>query len=290
MRAWKQWVRPRAVSLKNAFLYRARFQLDVRLRAITGTGRRVVTYATYAGLANRLRAHFIAAAIADLTGRELVPVWLSTKELASDGSDVLANAPTLEDRRLLRTRPVRMLSCADGAHLVKRARMHSSSVLALDFDAQWISIRDARATLGRTAPVSIAVRGAIDDEANQIMSGWRGRTLAVHIRQTDFVSHTPFARSVAEFEAEISRRPTGYSTLLIASDGPVVLSTTTRDRFEHVQVIQPTLARTEPGVAPEAMAHVLALARADDFIGSPMSSFSELVSAIRDAVVTVVPT
>jgi hypothetical protein len=281
------------VRIKNELLLDARYLLfDPRLRTLAASpdAGGYVTYVTYAGLANRLRAHYLAACIANRLGRRLVPLWMSTKELASDGADVFA--ASFEANHTLAYARYDRLRIDDHVQrdLAQISAGGKRRLLVVDYDAQWVPLAKATALFARDTPVELPIRAEVVDAANTLVRTFERPILAVHIRQADFLTHTPFARPMSYFEGQIERaleRRDDYRTLLVASDDAVQLNARVTSRFRHVGVLTPAFSRSELGVAPEALVHAFAIAAGSDFIDSPQSSFSELIEALRRELVVV---
>jgi hypothetical protein len=216
---------------------------------------------------------------------------MPTKELASDGRDVFGSVMPRGGGARRKPHRIAMADLAP-ATLPAGLATHAGHLIVLDFDAQWVPIAEARRALSNTEPVTVPVCADVIAAADRIAARLVGPALAVHVRQTDFVTHTPFAKPMSHFTnriAEAIERRVGppFRTLLVASDDRVVIDAQLAARFERVTTLTPTYSRTQRGVATEALAQLLALARSDEFIGSPHSSFSELVVALRDHTVTI---
>jgi hypothetical protein len=250
-----------------------------------------VTYRVYAGLGNRLRAHYLSELIARQLGRVVAPVWIETSQLMSNGLDIF---PRASSKTRQKTFPY--FVCLKGKELsdptVLNPEHYRSKLIVLDFDAQWIPFKKSGALIKDVDAVEFCFRKEVFRARDEICATLERPLLAVHIRQTDFVTHTANAKSSSYFESlVISRVPHSrknpFKTLLIASDGDACLSPDIKRKFRSVVTLTPSFSRRERGVAAEALAHLLVLAAADDFIGSPQSSFSEFVYELRAG--TIVP-
>jgi hypothetical protein len=278
-----------AVRLKNEILLALRYGSDPRFRRLASSyvACGYVTYAVSAGLANRLRAHYLACVLARASGRTVVPIWLPTKELASDGNDVFPQAFIAEGELPIQARLVRVSNLQELPRVLRESIGH---LLVLDFDAQWQSIEASRRSMNVTEPIVFAVRDKIVADAGAIRSQLTHGYISVHVRQGDFLTHTGFAKPLDYFEDQIIATRKCFpaaESLLVASDEPLSLSPAIAGLFAKTVVLTPRYKRTEQGVAPEALSHLVALANATEFIPSPMSSFSELVLAMRSSLVRV---
>jgi hypothetical protein len=277
------------VRLKNEFLLALRYGHDPRFRrlACSDAAGRYVSYAVSAGLANRLRSHYLASIVARATGRTVFPIWLATKELASDGHDIFPQS--LPTRSQTRPFDARLISATKlMQELPSVLRDDEDRVLMLNFDAQWQPFEESRNLLGATEPVVVQVDDKIVADARRIVATLGDSYISVHVRQGDFLTHTGFAKPLAYFEEHVRaarQRSPAAECLLIASDEDVSVSPPIAALFAKTVVLTPTFKRTEHGVAAEALAHLLALAEATEFVPSPMSSFSEFVLALRSRLI-----
>jgi hypothetical protein len=171
-------------------------------------------------------------------------------------------------------------------------KQNPRTIVILNSDLQWISIADAQRRFDQRDPITLRFLPEIVATADEIVAAMPPPFISVHIRQTDFVTHTPHARATAYFFEQVTsilKRSDGPRprSLLISSDDDVVVPQHVTEQFELVRILQPRFSRTEAGAAPEAMSHILTLAAGTDFVPSPMSSFSELVEAIRSGTIVV---
>jgi hypothetical protein len=250
-----------------------------------------VTYRVYAGLGNRLRAHYLSELLARQLGRVVAPVWIETGQLMSNGLDIFPRASSKTRHKIFP-----YFICLKGKDLCDPAVLnpehYQSKLVVLDFDAQWIPFKKSSALMKDVDAVEVCFRKEVFRARDEICARLERPFLAVHIRQTDFVTHTANSKSINYFESLILSRvlhikKDPFKTLLIASDEEVCVSPDIERKFRSVVTLTPSFSRRERGVAAEALAHLLVLAVADDFIGSPQSSFSEFVCELRAG--TIVP-
>lgn len=296
MQSIKRLIPPALVQLKHELVLELRCQADPRFRALVSSPEAggLITYFASGGLANRLRAHHLTSLLGAQWGRKVVPVWLRTKELASDGSDIFPKVTHASsgDRRLSYHKiSIKTLNERGLASDTTKDRL-----VVLDVKAQWVEIDRARTMVGSAAPVSFQFTDGVLRATNAIEQELGRPAVAVHMRQTDFRGTSPYlsvpwAKPAAYFEDKIlevlaAAGAKTFHTLLVASDEHPKLQSNVTARFAKVVVLTPKFGRADNGVAPEALSHLLALARADEFIGSPNSSFSEFVEALRRGTVT----
>jgi hypothetical protein len=278
--------------MKNEIIYRARYSMDHNFLALCHApdAGLIITYRAYAGMANRFRAHYLAELMGQKIGRNVFPAWIETDHLRSNGFDIFNGLPrrmatlSLPSYCLLGLNHIRT-----GAY-IEIARRNSNRLIVLSFDAQWMQFNASRSLMDANCPVKFPFREDVLSSAYSLVGELRRPYLAVHIRQTDFLSHTNHGKSPAYFEGQIAmrvneRRQDRFKTLLVASDSLVHISAETRAKFEHVVVLTPTLRRRQHGVAKQALTHLLALAAADAFVESPKSSFSEFILALRRGII-----
>jgi len=247
----------------------------------------IVTYRVYAGMCNRFRAHYLAELVAQKIGRSVFPAWIETRLFASDGFDILDGIPSKMAGFSLPNYCLLGLNHIISGAYVEMAQRNVNRLIVLDFDAQWINFNASRSTIDTNFPVKFPIREDVLATARSLIAELSRPCLAVHIRQTDFLE---IGKPMNYFEKRImelinERQQDRFKTLLIASDDLVDLSTETQGQFEHVFVLTPTFSRWQIGVAKEALTHLLVLAAADAFIGSPKSSFSEFVQALRQGMI-----
>jgi hypothetical protein len=279
--------------LREADYVRA-YILDKRFRAL---GRpenrgRYLTYFCYAGLANRFRSHFAASLVARETNRHVVPIWIQTMHLRSDATDVFEQDWSGSQGGF----PHRYVGLGASSILSGEFRSlaeGTQQLVVLKFDVQWLPISQVSNLLGPKQAVEFRFRSDLVNTARELIASLARPYLAVHIRQTDFLTNKSNYKPMSRYETEIltavkkrSAMP-GYRTLLVASDDNVSISPSISALFEKVVMLNPEKGRQEPGVAGEALVHLLSLGKADGFIGTPRSSFSEFAEAIRSGSVAV---
>jgi hypothetical protein len=248
----------------------------------------LISYMAYAGLGNRLRAHNLAARVGELTGRRVASVWMANSHLMSNASDVLE----LRDVNFNSGSPAKgqspryaLIDASDvkSGRFYEIADKNRDRLVVMTSAAQWVSFQRGVELTRRARPAHIPIRSTISAGAAAMVASIPRPYLAVHIRQTDFITHTGQAQDMDYFERLIRSAAThrSFKTLLIASDDALSVTAPTRSLFEQVIILRPSFSRGEEGAAPEAMEHLLVLMDADEFIPSPHSSFSELVLAQR---------
>jgi hypothetical protein len=280
-------------ALREANYTRA-YLFDKRFRALCRPENRgrYLTYFCYAGLANRFRSHFAASLVAREINRQVFPIWIETMHLRSDATDVFEQEWSGSPGGL----PHRYVGL--GASSIMNGGFRSLAegtrqLLVLEFDLQWLPIDDIKNLLGPKENVEFQFRSDLVKTANELIASVSRPYLAVHIRQTDFATNKSNYKPISYYETEILtavQRPAGiskYRTLLVASDDRVSISPSILELFENVVILNPEKGRRESGVAGEALIHLLSLGRADGFIGTPRSSFSEFAEAIRSGSVSV---
>jgi hypothetical protein len=264
------------------------YVFDERFRALGKPENcgRYLSYFCYAGLANRFRSHFAASLVARELNRLVIPIWIETIHLRSDGRDIFEQEWSQFSGGL----PHRYVGL--GASSIMGGGFRSlanqlQNLIVLNFDVQWLSIAEARSGLGRKDAVEFNFRSELVNLARDLVRSLVRPYLAIHIRQTDFVTNTNNSKPMTYYETEITKaveRVCGglkFRTLLVASDDHVNISPAVSELFENVVVLLPEKGRRESGVAAEALIHLLSLSAADGFIGTPRSSFSEFAEAIR---------
>ncbi len=256
----------------------------------SSTAGSTISYLAYAGLGNRLRSHYLASRIGQLTGRKIGIVWMGNPHLMSDGSDLFTEQHSHLHTELRRCRYA-LLSMRDirSGEYRRIAAEQQNRLLVLGTEAQWTPFQEAARLTPEASTVYLDIRNAVHEVADAIIAGLPRPYIGVHIRQTDFVTPIGNAQSLRYFEQQIvnAASVTSYRTLVIASDDIVYLSKAVESRFEKVVTIRPTLRRDQIGVASEAMSHILVLMQADEFIPSPYSSFSEFVIAEHNGLIKI---
>jgi hypothetical protein len=268
--------------------YTRAYMFDKRFQALCKPENRgrYLTYFCYAGLANRFRSHFAACLVAREVDRQVFPIWIPTLHLRSDASDVF------EQQRLGSQGGLPHSYVGLGASSILDGGFRflaeaSQQLIVLKFDLQWVSIDDVKSVLGLNKNVEFQFRPDLVNLAKALIASVSRPYLAVHIRQTDFVTSTTNSKPMSYYETEILtavERRVGipkYRTLLIASDDRVNISLSILELFENVVILNPEKRRQEAGVAGEALVHLLSLGVADGFVGTPRSSFSEFAEAMR---------
>jgi len=255
-----------------------------RILKTCGEANAYVSYKAYAGLGNRIRAHYTATLLARRLERAVHVAWLPSPHLQSDGSDIFASGSSLPSGpgRISR---IRTLSLSDlhGRLMRDDLKMLRDSAVVLDYDCQWNPLDSPVNRLLGSGDCTIAVRQEILDEAAAIAAALPRPVLGMHIRRGDFAMYA--LSSSDDYYVDAIRAIGGadaYSSILVATDEDGPLDNRIAAGFQAHRVLVPLVGRDSLGVAPEALAHLLALARTDAFIGTPKSSFSELIEAIRD--------
>jgi hypothetical protein len=281
-------------ALREADYTRA-YMFDRRFRTLGKPENRgrYLTYFCFAGLANRFRSHFAASLVARITNRQMVPIWIETMHLRSDATDVFEQDWSQYQAGGFPHRYVGL-----GASSIMSGEFRSLAediqrLVVLKFDLQWLSIRDIKNALLPKENVEFRFRSDLVNMANELIASLGRPYLAVHIRQTDFLTNKDNYKPMSYYETEILsavQRRAGapkYRTLLVASDDHTSISASILELFENVVVLNPEKGRQEPGVAGEALIHLLSLGTADGFIGTPRSSFSEFAEVMHSGAVVV---
>src|SRR5438067_2250185 len=75
--------------------HRRIYLADASFRALASHERssEFVSYFCYAGLANRLRSHFVASILAQKLGRQLLPIWIPTSHLNARAGEIFNTMP-----------------------------------------------------------------------------------------------------------------------------------------------------------------------------------------------------
>ncbi len=184
-------------ALREADYIRA-YMLDKRFRALCRPENRgrYLTYFCYAGLANRFRSHFAASLIAREINRHVVPIWIQTMHLGSDATDVFEQDWSGSQGGF----PYRYVGL--GASSVMSGEFRSlakrtQQLVVLKFDLQWLPISDISNVLGPKEAVEFRFRSDLVNIAKELIASLARPYLAVHIRQTDFLTnkdnYSPYA-------------------------------------------------------------------------------------------------
>jgi hypothetical protein len=274
--------------------YTRAYMFDKRFRALCRPENRsrYLTYFCYAGLANRFRSHFAASLVAREINRQVFPIWIPTLHLMSDATDVFEQ-DWLGSQGGFPGSYVGLEASSIMGGGFRSLAAATQQLIVLKFDLQWVPIDDVKNVLGPQKNVEFQFRPGLVKMAKELIGSVSRPYLAVHIRQTDFATHTNNYKPMSYYEAEILtavQRRAGipkYRTLLVASDDRVNISPSILELFENVVILNPEKGRREAGVAGEALVHLLSLGMADGFIGTPRSSFSEFAEAMRTGSVVV---
>ena len=279
--------------LREADYVRA-YLLDARFRGLCKpeNSARYVTYFCYAGLANRFRSHFAASIVAREMNRQVVPIWLRTMHLESDGSDIFEDNISVAPGGIPRGYVgLPASSVIDGGF--RSLDKGAQKLIVLNLGSQWLPIREVSDALSPASAIEFKFRPELVRQANEFTVSLPRPYLAVHIRQTDFLTNKDNYKPMSYYEAEISaavqrcESKGRFRTLLVASDDRVSVSPAISSLFENIAVLTPEKGRKQQGVAEEALVHLLSLGRADEFVGTPRSSFSEFADAMIDGTVRV---
>jgi hypothetical protein len=223
-------------------------------------------------------------------GRHVVPIWIPTMHLKSDGKELFGYAEP-EQQGGLPCGYVRLGASSVVNGGFRHSAKSTERLVVLDFDLQWLPISDARNAFERGNRVEFKFQSDLIEGADALIGSLVRPYLAVHIRQTDFVA-TKYGKSISYYQAEIlsalqKREGQKFRTLLVSSDDRVDISSSIAGLFENVVMLIAGKRRQEAGVASEALVHLLVLGMADGFIGTPQSSFSEFAEAMHSGSVGV---
>lgn len=245
---------------------------------------RLVSYLAHRGLANRMRAHYVAQDFALRTGRTLAANWPRTDECHATLTDLFewdgpssfpANARTI----VVRYDPEEDLAWP-GLDGDPRAD-------AVVLDAPWQNIKRLpfKRRFGDRLDAArrfLVPRPDIQAEADAFDRDWPPAVIGVHIRRGDFVTVAqqalPTYRYVRAIAAALADAPPGCA-LFLASDG-------TDDELAPVlhEVRAPILPRRPPGPRHTtdgvrgALVDMLLLARTRQIVLTPSSSFGEMAT------------
>lgn len=271
-----------AARRENSFLRKLRC-------SASGAGSRYVAYIGTAGLANRLRAHVIASAYAERTGRTLVPCWVSNKHLGCVYSD-LFDSGALER---IHFDTVRRVGYRKNVAAVQGDGSDYPDDLVF-FKTQWQDV-NSEYLLHASRPDCanfqkwFRPRAEVSLLVERTVKQWPRNVLGVHVRRGDFVTHTrqaiPQSRYIAAMERVLAEMP-DRGSIFLASDASAEELQCIRDAFPGRiarNVKKPELfegARGSLAGARGAMVDMLLLSRCSRLILTPGSTFGEFAAQV----------
>jgi hypothetical protein len=248
-----------------------------------GNGCPTLSYLCHAGLANRLRAHIVASALALRSQRKLIVRWPKNQHCGATFSDLFvyndADCHRADKTVILRSDIA--AENLDGA-VARIASMDGRFVL-LRQCWQYISPRilaEALAVDGVRALIVPKVE--IEAEVRQEMENWPGPMLGVHLRRGDFVSAgcaVPIERYNLALEAA-RKHHSEAAGVFLATDA-------TEQELDGFHSELPVYRRhcggrtTRQGVA-SALIDMLLLSRTKHVVLTPLSTFGELAALYGD--------
>ncbi len=284
-RARDEFFRQVASRRENSFLRRLRGSRSC-------DGSRYVAYFGSAGLANRLRAHVIASAYAERTGRTLVPIWASNQHLGC----VFADLFEFDASTAISFQSIRHLSYLKNINAVQGDASDYAEDLVF-FKTQWQDV-SSEYLLGSVRPYCDSFRkwyrprAEITAFVECAVTLWPQCVLGVHIRRGDFVTHTgqaiPQLRYIAAIRQSLAEMPERAAVFLASDASP--------EQLEEIYAAFPgrILPRVEkpeffegargslPG-ARGSLIDILLLSRASRLILTPGSTFGEFAAQISNA-------
>lgn len=254
-------------------------------------GLRYVAYVGSAGLANRLRAHVIAGAYAERTGRILAPCWVSNKHLGCVFSDLFDPAlpEGINFRTIRRVGYLKHIAAAQG-------EMSDYPEDLIFFKTQWQDVHSEyllRAARPHCDSFSrwVTPKAEVSAFVEHAVALWPRQVLGVHVRRGDFVTTTGQAISLSRYVVAMGRvlsempEDTG---VLLASDAPAEELQEIYAAFPGrilPRVFKPTFFEGVRGSLPGArgsLVDMLLLSRASRLILTPGSTFGEFAAQISN--------
>ena len=275
------WGRRLFNRLKLASARRRELARIVRADAEAST--RTVTYLTDFGLANRMRAHLIAADFAHRTGRELVVRWAENSQCASRFDDlfVRGDAPRSAAGRHVLVRYDRVTDAA--SHDLQTDL--TADVVVLDLGWQAISREPFERRLAggcEAARQVLAPRDEILTEVQAAAAAWPPTVIGVHIRRGDFATRAGQALSLERYIQaihEVLRQPgLGEALIFVASDGGDDELRPLLDRWGDRLWRRPPSPRDEARGVQQALVDLLLLSRTQHLVLTPRSTFGEMAA------------
>lgn len=258
-------------------------QRDHRRTQATG---KYVTYLVMQGLTNRLKAHVMAAHVADRLGRVLVPVWYPTPECHATFED-LFDSP--DAGWTYRTH--RMLSYTVGADIANPGlyalHVEKADLLVLDLDWQYIytehllnrvgGIEAFQALFARTATPQADILRRVE----ATVSGWDRPMIGVQIRRGDFVTFRQAISIQAYIDAtERALEQQGDAGILLSSDASHAELEPFLVHFGSRVAFSESRGRGEQGGVCDALHDLLVLSRCHHLVLTPISGFGDVAARI----------
>jgi hypothetical protein len=242
-----------------------------------------MTYVATAGLCNRIRAHLACSELARVNGARVAPVWIQNAHCGADFGDLFNTGPMPARNSMGGRTKVGSFACK-GAALYGSDKCH-----VLDIDWQYQEIHVLERLLGcqdliRHLP---RFRPEVLAGADRLLARLGADGIVVHIRRGDFVTHTGQALTLSHYTEQIRSLVAlhGKLPVHIISDGSRDELCGLIEGFDAVLVSSHSdLGRGQASVI-NAAHEILFAARSRFFIGTPRSSFSEIIMALRNSAV-----
>ena len=248
---------------------------------------RYLTYLVKEGATNRLKAHIFAHALAEETGRTLVPCWYRNSECYATYTD-LCIAQSSDDWRYADYLLVRYNETTDRADPeLNLIRTSSVDLIVLDLSWQYARLAKLVDRLGGSADykhkalASFSPQPDILDQVKKRKTEWRGTMIGVHARFGDFVDFRQ-AINVERYITATKRALIEHpgAGIFLSSDGSAEQLAPFFAAFQEQITHQTSLGRDNIAGVQHAFADILMLRDCDHLILTPHSGFGEFAARL----------